>query len=106
MRVYGDTLTASDLRAAVPDGCVLELVTIDAPRTRARGWNVKLRRPGSSRFTNSGRYGAGELGAASWDDYGVWIARLYAIDEGARIAHYDGRADFERQTDGAYLVKS
>lgn len=106
MRAYSDFLTASDLRNAVPGGCTLELLTIDAPRVRRHGWDVKLRRPASARHENTGRYGAGAEGAASWDDYGVWMAALFALDPAFKIANYDGREDFEAQTDGAYQVTS
>lgn len=33
--------------------------------------------------------------AASWDDWGFVIARLYLIDPDARIGFYDNAADFE-----------
>ncbi len=32
------------------------------------------------------------------------MARLFEIDPSARIAFYDGRADFHRQTEDRYLI--
>lgn len=102
MKVYSDVLTGPDLLRAVPRGCQLELVTIRSPRVRARGWVVRLSRPSSRRHFNTGQYGAGDFGAASWDDHGVWMAALFAIDPSARLAHWDGVEAFTEGTHGAY----
>lgn len=98
MRLYSDTLTGGDLYAAVPDGCTLDTIAIGRPRTRKHGWQARLTRPGSNRRTNTGTHGAGEERAATYQDHGVWMARLFEIDPDAKITQYDGREDFERQT--------
>lgn len=103
MKVYSDTLTKNDLLDALPRGVSLHVCDpIGAPRIRSRGWTVQLRCWGSNRHVNTGNYGAGEQGAASWDDHGRWMAALFARDPAARIADYDGAEDFDRSTDGAY----
>lgn len=103
MKVYSDTLTRSDLAAALSEGVSLDEVSeIRRPRVRSRGWNVRLRRWGSARHTNTGRYGAGEQGAASYDDHGYWMARLFKKDPHARISWWDGREQFEEGTKGRY----
>ncbi len=103
MKVYSDTLTRSDLLDALPRGVVIEhLSTISRPRVRSYGWNVRLGRPSSRRHFNTGQWGAGDYGAASYDDHGAWMVRLFAIDPDARLAHWDGVDDFNTGTNGVY----
>ncbi len=107
MKVYSDSLTRIDLLDALPRGVTLDTCDpIERPRVRARGWNVQLRRWGSSRHVNTGMYGAGEQGAASYDDHGEWMAALFAKDREARIAYYDGLDDFERATNGKFAKEA
>ncbi len=107
MKVYSDTLTRDDLVDALPRGVTLDSCEpISGARVRANGWTVALRCWGSSRHVNTGQYGAGEQGAASYEQHGVWMAALFAKDPAARIAYYDGRADFERATDGRFSTKT
>jgi hypothetical protein len=102
MKVYSDTLTTSDLTAAAPTGTYVEAVALDRTRVRSRGWNVRLVFPASNRRRNTGVYGAGERGAATWDQHGEWMARLFRLDPRARIAYYDGVDDFHAMTKGVY----
>jgi hypothetical protein len=103
MKVYSDTLTRDDMLDALPKGVSLdECEPIQNPRVRTHGWNVRLRRWGSSRHVNSGNYGAGEQGAASWDDHGWWMAELFERDPSARIANWDGRESFNVGTEYRY----
>ena len=103
MKVYSDILTATDLHAATPRGVtVWECDPISKPRIRSHGWTVQLRCWGSARHVNTGYYGAGEQGAASWDQHGEWMARLFDIDPDARIAYYNGAEDFHRSTRDKY----
>ncbi len=100
MKVYSDTLTREDLYASLPSDVYLDAQEIRRPRTRARGWTVYLEGLGDrhTRNTNSGNYGAGSHKAATWDDHGLWMAKLYEIDPMAKIAHYDSRSDFYDST--------
>ena len=105
MRVYSDILTRSDLTAACnrPVFYVDELMTIQRPRVRACGWQVRLAGSGRRR-RNSGVSGSESTPAATYDQHGEWMARLFAIDPKARIACYDGVADFIQKTAGKYPV--
>jgi hypothetical protein len=76
------------------------------PRVRRHGWDLLLYRAGSRRHFNTGTYGAGDQGAASWDDYGWFIAVLFERDPGARIGHYTGRENFHAATRDKYLSMS
>lgn len=103
MKLYSDTITRADLYAALPPDVGAEVRTIRNPRKRANGYVVSLEGLGDrhTRRKNSGNYGATsseEARAATWDDHGVWMAALFAIDPAMIVAGYDGRDDFEQQT--------
>lgn len=119
MKVYSDTLTDADLDAATtaasshnpaPSGDyqftgIVGFETcrkMTRPQIRKRGWDVRLYRIGSTRHFNTGQWGAGDDGAASYDDYGWFIAELFARDPQARIAEYDGAANFHTVTNDAF----
>lgn len=72
-------------------------------RSRARAFDARLyvidqdalhrRRPNNNHAPN-GR----EVFAATWDEWGVWIARLFALDPTADIGPYGSLADLVSQT--------
>lgn len=109
MKVYSDTLTLNDLFEAarqVPNVYVdTPVEIISNPRVRSRGYVVRLGSTVSNRYRNSGTAGAkvwDDSMAASWDDHGHWMARLFDIDPDARIAHYSNANDFHVSTRYAY----
>lgn len=106
MKVYSDTLTRDDLVAALPEHVTLDARTIRNPRVRRFGWDVNLEGFGSrhTRKVNSGEYGAGYHYAASYDDHGEWMARLFAKDPDARISWWKGLEDFTKGTEGKYSL--
>jgi hypothetical protein len=114
MKVYSNTLTINDLNVAAHEvrdatGDALyvgDAITIPRARVRRNGFNVRLTNFDSRRARNTGTHGGarGDDPAASWDDYGRWIARLFVRDPSARIAHYDGAADFHAKTNNKYNV--
>lgn len=105
MKVYSDTLTYADLRAAARyarialDTCE----PIEGARVRSRGWTVRLS-GSSTRHRNSGTHGAAtwESAPATYDEHGHWMAWLFDIDPNARIAEYDGAHNFHAFTYDAY----
>jgi hypothetical protein len=102
MKVYSDKLTLVDLRAALPMGVFIEdLEVISKPRTRndatgvryKQGWNIYL--SGSSvRMGQHDRY----TPAATWDEWGIWMAELYRLDPDVKIGWYKSHEDFISQT--------
>lgn len=104
MKVYSDSLERGDLWEALPEvSLYLEAVTIKRPRTRSRGWTVRLEAlRNSGHYRNSGQYGAEGTRAATWDEHGEWMARLFEKDPNAKITYYDGAEDFHAQTAGKY----
>lgn len=105
MKVHSDTITRQDiLRSAMGmSGICLEIEREFEPRKRnpqtgepfARGFHVYLT---SYRLTGSVSAHNPEMRSATWDEWGIFIDRLFAVDEDATIAHYKGRDDFMRQT--------
>lgn len=105
MKIHSDTLTESQLYTAKRGLPVyLETVCVGS-RSRNHGFLVRLsadRDDLHRRAANSGQYGAssntiGEV-AATWDDWGVWIARLFLLDPNAIIGPYKGRNHFYAET--------
>jgi hypothetical protein len=113
VKVYSDTLTIEDLRAALPPNVGMDATPIRHPRKRARGWTVRLSGHGPlhNRRRNTGTHGA-EDGfseawekAATYDDHGRWMAPLFDKDPDAVISWWNGREAFETGTNGAYSTR-
>lgn len=119
MKVWSKTLTPADLQEAARQvnhefpGCQVFLgegsndegpSLYEGPRTR-RIDNVHLRSGTSRRYPNGGSYGALHTYgmAASWTEWGWFIARVFERDPHARCGDYHGRADFDKQTDGRFI---
>ena len=67
------------------------------PKGYAYGFEFFL--TGSSPYAAAHQsYQGGGEKAATWDEWGVVIDRLYSVDPNARIGHYTSRADFLAQT--------
>jgi hypothetical protein len=106
MKIYSSVLTGEDIRGAVPHGTGLEEMTSQPkPRLAARAWNVLLNHPGRTRPFATGTHGAGGVGAATYDDYGHFLAPLFERDPDMRVRgqiSYDGSADFHARTEGRF----
>jgi hypothetical protein len=101
MKIHSDILTMDDLYRELPAG-VSAYITPKGSRKRAHGFEVTLyvteRDALHSRLGNSGGYGASSDLAATWDEWGVWMDRLYAIDRNALIGWYPSYEGFLRET--------
>lgn len=100
MRLHSDILTLADISAALPPYVCLGKYSNFASRSRQCGFDISLTGHGArhTRKKNSGNHGAGDEYAASWDDWGVWIAALYDIDPDMIAGHYKNRDMFYAQT--------
>ncbi len=107
MRIYSDILDVRpDLNAAATAAGKLagshvgyaRLDVMTRPRIRSRGWNVLLYRDGSRMHFNTGSHGAGPEGAASFTDWGRFLAVLFERDPKMYAAYYDGRGQFHQVT--------
>lgn len=98
MRIHSDTLRVSDLNEAARIARVDMEFTTHGSRKRDHAFNVNLigesrRRPnGGNRGANSDAY------AATWDQWGVFIAALFDVDPNASMTYYDGSDDFHYRT--------
>lgn len=101
MRLHSSTLTAQDLCRALPEG-VYANITPRGSRKRARAFEVTLyvlyKDDTHRRFGNSGGYGRAEDVAATWDEWGIWMAALYALDSDALVGWYDSHTHFLKVT--------
>lgn len=108
MRIYSDSLTDADLNdslAAVAHYLYFRLLwPIGGTRLRSRCWGFKLGSRASNRHENTGKWGAGDDYAASWDEHGHFIAQLFARDPAARVGPYDGIDAFTLATKGKYSL--
>lgn len=102
MRIHSDILTTADIHAATRDlpGVYID-ISPHGSRSRASAYEVSLE--GNGYRKNSGRYGAGDEYAATWDEWGVVIARLFDIDPqafwgSAKRPNYSDAEDFHQLT--------
>ena len=100
MRIH-TCLTRSQLYAALPDG-VNAYITPKGSRKRERAFEVTLyvmeKNDLHRRYGNSGGYGNSNDVAATWDEWGMWMVELYALDPDALIGWYADEADFYAKT--------
>lgn len=113
MRIHTDTIMVSDVyRATAANG--MTGVSVDVmehgSHSRARSFEVSLEGTGTRR-KNTGRYGGpADDGtyAATWDEWGIFLAYLFNVDPKAwaggtrKRPIYDGRADFHAATGGRF----
>jgi hypothetical protein len=66
-------------------------------RSHVRAFDVTLT-GGSNRRPNNGDYNPNSY-AATWDQWGVFIAAIFAIDPDSKMTYYANAADFHWQTD-------
>lgn len=103
MKLYSEVLDTRDIVNACsgmpiyPDRNEL----IEGPRSRR--FDVILR--AMRDYGRSGMPKSPPGKAATWDEHGVWMARLFDKDPELRIvafAKYEGKEDFHTQTEGRY----
>ena len=68
------------------------------PKAFARGYEFFLSGSSPYNAAHQSRQGGEYEKAATWDEWGVVIDALYAIDPKAQIGHYTSRSDFIEQT--------
>ena len=107
MKIHSNIITEQDIREAVPQGCYLAghynrdgidwaSVHVEGSRSHERGFTVRL--SGSSKSTMQRLPDK----AATWDEWGIFIDRLFTIDPDAKIGWYADRDDFISKTRDEY----
>lgn len=82
MRLHSDIITITDVYAVTKDlPGVYVTASEHGSRSKARAFEVSLE--GNGYLKNTGQYGAGDEYGATWDEWGVFIARLFEIDPNA-----------------------
>lgn len=117
MRLHTNTLTTADVYAAVAGRSVvtdgpLPGVTVDvmAHGSRSHTRSLEVRLTGTSgRRTNAGNRGAGDDYAASWDEWGMFLARLFDADPNMIVGTvgrpiYAGGEHFNWATGNRYVA--
>lgn len=94
MRIHSDILTEADIRAAVPSTAYIGKLTVHGSRKRAHGYEVNLGGSGKT----GGQWGQTDGKAATWDEWGMFLAALYKIDPDITMAAYVDHADFDYAT--------
>lgn len=97
MRIHTDATLTTIVNAARIARVDLVVSTEHGSRSRARAFEVKLEGV-SRRRPNGGSSGAGSGFAATWDQWGVFLAHLFEVDPTAKCWAYDGAEDFANKT--------
>lgn len=112
MKIWSDTLELMDLVGATDRvneefpgtriSCAIADIFVGARKRAKRFDGVKLRAANGIYHPNTGTHGAdGFEYAASWTEWGWWLARVFEVDPDAICAGawtYDGADDFHKQT--------
>lgn len=83
--------------AAMDAGVDLVKCEEHGSRKSTRAFEIKLE-GASKRRSNGGSSGAGSGYAATWDQWGVFLAAIFAVDPDASCWAYKNSADFDYQT--------
>jgi hypothetical protein len=97
----------------------VDLITCAEYRSQSRKAGIEIqlgtyvKEPGDGRrWTNTGTHGANSdqngagIYAATWDEWGWFLAEVFTADPHAKCNWYDGKAEFERITKHAYVLQS
>lgn len=118
MKLHTDILTSMNIDEALNRAKEAGKVTRDIYFVQKNGAGSRSRRAGyeiqlgtddktsgptnSRRFKNSGWTGADTVYAATYDEWGWFIAQLFEVDPDAIFGNYKGVEDFHEQTKNAY----
>lgn len=105
MRIHSDTLTPADVYAAADAAGPGVHVTLTRHGSRSRSHALEVKLTGtSSRRPNGGNRGAdSDAYAATWDEWGMFLARLFDVDPDATCwAYPNGGTDFDIVTRGRF----
>ena len=104
MRIHTSTLTTADIYNAARHARVDVVdLTEHGSRSHDHAFNVKLEGE-SRRRPNGGASGKGYATgyAATWDQWGVFLAILFDVDPTLVTPYYADRQAFHRHTDGRF----
>lgn len=110
-----DALGAAKAAGLIPDHLFFDILSRHGSRSRAHAFEVRLgthrKAPGDGRrWQNTGRHGANSVEwgegiyAATRDEWGHFLARVFEHDTETTCPWYSGVADFHEKTGGTYRV--
>lgn len=103
MKLHTCAIEAEDLHnAARTAGVTFDVLTEHGSRSQRRAWTVKLY-GSSGRLPGFGR-GDREHDAASFDEWGLFLAALYLVDPLMRAGHYESAEHFHWCYDDRYVL--
>lgn len=105
MRIHTDTLTAQDLyQASGPlHDVIVDRCERHGSRSRDHAFEVALEGYGDRHTRNRNfSYQKGYGKAATYDDWGYWLAELFRRDPRMIAGPYNGATDFHTQTSWKY----
>lgn len=88
MRIHTDKLDENDmLTAAIHAGVIMHRLSRHRSQSRDHAFDFYLEGSGRTggQWGNTGTSGASPVRAATWDEYGIFIARLYTKDPEAHF---------------------
>lgn len=102
MRIHTHLCLGMIESAALKAGVSFGKLVAHGSRTREHAFEVQLLGT-STRRPNSGSRGVGRDDyAATWDEWGIFLADLFEADPDIVCQPYNGAADFYYKTDGRY----
>lgn len=103
MRIHANNLTTSEIYKAARIARVeIEHLTEHGSRKRAHAFEVKLSGESRRRPNNNGAHG--DVFAATWDQWGVFLAYLFDADNEITIpTAYVDRENFQFKTDARFV---
>ena len=107
MRIHSDIIKREDLYNALPNRHLYLRATEHGSRSRAYAFECGLEYLGPKNakhkyWKNSGKCGAANVLAATYDEWGEWLLALFEIDPDAICGNYRGVRDFHDKTHGKY----
>lgn len=107
MKLHTDSVTSADIvRAADKAGTDFEVLESAGTRTRKSAFSVKLLGSSPHRPNSGYRGGDSDAHAASWDEWGIFLGALYALDADMVVAGgngYQSAAHFHWMTGYRFL---
>lgn len=116
MRIHTDKLSDTNIRellakeraaGRIPYAVGFKTLDQRGSRKRARAFEVQLdayekEHGDGRRYGNSGSYGGGQNWAATYDEWGWFLAALFAADPEADATYYSDADDFHTKTTDNY----
>jgi hypothetical protein len=106
MKIHTSLSQESIYRAARLAGVDFERLNEHGSRSHPHAFDVILSGSGTTggQWGNSGKDGAAPYKAATWDEWGIFLAAVFGADETAKATYYESADDFHWQTGGRFRM--